>query len=142
MNIERLSELIIVLKKAAKREEKLNMSNWVISDSIHGDWGEDKNGVEFYLEGFCGTASCAIGHAMLDKGFQGQGLLVGIDYLPYYKGFQEDEAITQFFELTMDQVAWLFMPENYESDESASLSPLKVVTRIERMIHHHEMSQD
>ncbi len=66
----------------------------------------------------CGTTACAVGHAMCDPWFKGEGLHAEIGLYgkpsPRYEDYEGWDAVEQFFELGSGEAEHLFYEEEYE----------------------------
>jgi hypothetical protein len=99
MNIERLTRLAELLDRV--EPNKFDMNRW-------------------FSKTDCGYVACAAGHAALDPWFQSEGLYLGFaddeEYLhsiPCYGYKMDDEALAAFFDITNEQVSYVFMPYSY-----------------------------
>jgi hypothetical protein len=98
---------------AGKMVDKFDMSTWGELEEP----GKFKNRKDMS----CMTAACAIGHAgfiFKSEGFKlqidGEQEDYGGDFVePYYKGLTGIDAVAKFFDISIDDVEYLFMPESY-----------------------------
>lgn len=149
MNIERLTKLAELLDTVPP--DRFNMDYWGLAP--HGDL-EDLNIAE------CGTAACALGWACSIPEFRAAGLrLRKIGTSIRYDHFSPEIKIrseaypalevaheafhagAKFFDITLEQSEWLFLPREYEppgydqdEDPPIIITPADVAARIRALI--------
>lgn len=156
MNIERLNHQIVILEGVAAANKAFDLAHWggrADSETTVGEIGP------------CGTACCAFGYAALDPTFQAQGLklkvwdggdgerivIESVDHLnklkpdstlPAFENLCGLDAAMRFFDLSYEQVCWLFTPEEYlsyeewmeDEDTPRPVAPAEVIERIRHLL--------
>jgi hypothetical protein len=88
-----------------------------------------------------GYASCAIGHAMLDKNFQALGFTHGGNLMtPEFEGSKGFAAVCAFFDINQDTATLLFSPMSYSTD--CWKDPLFVTLRLDWLLHNAHGNED
>jgi hypothetical protein len=120
---ERLLRVAQLLEKLKPTKEKhFSLSGW------------------FYQEPKCGTTACACGWVGTDPWFNERGFTLKYTALgrkgraayPRYKGFEDWEAIMQFFRLTKDEAYHLFLGLRYPRKDIDN--PKAVARRIRQFV--------
>lgn len=91
----------------------------------------------------CGTAGCAIGWAASDSWFMARGLHLseGPDPIPYYKEYQNWDAVKEFFDISMEQALYLFYDGSYDM-ETDDISPAVVAERVQDFVDAYTKSEN
>jgi hypothetical protein len=125
MRIDRLQHLITVLQNVPL--ERFDISNWRVG-------------------GACGTVCCAAGWAALDPQFNEQGLVMpGTRPLLILEDETLDgfDALQVFFELTSEQVLYVFCAYSYAPPhEQHNVKPADVIARIRALIRIHQVNEN
>lgn len=94
-----------------------------------------------FNEGFCNTAACAVGTAMLHPDIQKMGLKPGFvddegygrfSVDPTYKGLKSWKAVEAFYEIKDYEATYLFDSYSYES--LGETTPKEVAERIRKFV--------
>lgn len=115
MNRERLKILVEVLDRVEAEGGKFDMDRWV--EPV----GRQPDGTP--APPSCNTAACAMGWAAVEPRFNAMGLKLRVMrsylspnstwYEPTFNGLNGMEAACEFFDLTLDDTAYLFDPTAY-----------------------------
>ncbi len=153
MNRERLQHLITVMERVRDQRLAFDLTCWTGNQD---DTPEPAQGSYTHT---CGTSACALGWAAFDADFNAQGLLLYVDGdlmtgathfaenrrrqlagedlmndgSPQFGSFGELSAGSQFFGISAEEAAYLFMPENYDVAER-SITPDHVIEHIRTVL--------
>lgn len=137
----RLLKLASILDTVPRK--KFNLEYWISNQSDEQPTTGTVNE--------CGTAGCAIGWAMSDRGFRKAGLKPTIDdigffvrkhfiTIPYYKGAKNFEAVALFFGIEENQAEHLFL-DWYYPEQGNKTTPKQVAKKIRKFVKNYQPVQ-
>lgn len=151
MNILRLQELQGLLYSIP--EDHFDLGIWL--EGKDGENLEGKNTQE--LLGTCGTSGCAVGWACTHKPFNLEGLEYrktcsswSTGHVPTYRGYEQLEAVQQFFGICEEIAEELFYQESYPNrwsedengDDVWDIKPKDVAERIQLVVDNAKLSDE
>lgn len=142
MNVERLNLMVTMLQEVVDGIWK--PTNLIAVEFSSWEDDEDKNRRAFELEHWvkksskpCGYSACAVGHALLDKRFAGQGLTPsndGCEIYPKYEGETYLDGVASFFGVEEDIAHNLFIPGEYSEHLKDKALATQVMRRIKKLL--------
>lgn len=134
MNIYRMTMMAEMLEEIVEGTWEVTTEGWVLRDDpvefAMADWVDDT--------GPCGYSACAVGHALMDKRFSGDGFgdVTHYGMVPTYEGdtgmvYRGWGAVERYFEISDTTAQDLFDKWSYEQDP---VHPHHVARRVREYI--------
>ncbi len=134
MKAKRLREVVRVLRDLDVPLEKNDRSDLIrLSDEREREHVSNVTPTTFDMTAWrCGTAACAIGWCLYDPYFINKGFAI-VDACPTFKREESWEAVTKFFDISMDHAIYLFSMGSYQEYDQ-SPKPHIVANRVDEFI--------